>query len=93
MMQQQWSFYCVKIWKLLFNGGGAGGGAGGGEGVKIRWSRESTKDEYFLVVKETMSKFLTSAGFLLFLYPSRENPVIWSQFGSGIQNLMSHDSL
>ena len=90
MMQQQWSFYCVKIWKLLFNGG-----RGGGRGavVKIWWSRESTKDEYFLVEKETMSKFLAGAGFLLFLCLSREIPVIWSQFGSGLQNLMSHDLL
>ena len=50
-------------------------------------------EEYFLVVIETMNKFLASAGVLTFPCPSRRNPGIWSPFGPGLQNLISHDSL
>ena len=34
-----------------------------------------------------MSKFSASGGLLLIPHPSRENPVIWSQFGLKLQNL------
>ena len=54
---------------------------------------ESTKERFFLVVGESMSKYLASAGLLLIPSPSRENSAFWSQFGPKLQDLISHDSL
>ena len=48
-----------------------------------------TKDGFFLVVGERMSKYLTSAGLILIPCSSRENSAIWSQFALKLQNLKS----
>ena len=54
---------------------------------------ESAKREIFLVLGQRMSKFLTSAGLLFILSPSRENPAIWFQFRPKLLNFTYLDSL
>ena len=43
---------------------------------------------FLLVVEKRMSKFLASAGLLPIPYPIRKNPLMLSQFGPKLENLM-----
>ena len=72
----------VKIWNLVF-----GDLVIWLRGIKIWWEILLIEG-FFLEVGKRMSKFLASAGLLAIPCPIRENPLILTQFGPKLENLM-----